>query len=94
VALQEALLGEYNELTFVPFDVDGVVGQVYLHNFNEKVNRGNIELVKEDRLLGAKIWTMSPPCQPFTTTVDARQLDMEDFRNIALSMSDSYVIYA
>jgi len=28
----------------------------------------------------ADVWTMSPPCQPFTTTKHARQLDSEDNR--------------
>ena len=35
--------------------------------------------------LGADVWTMSPPCQPFTTCWGAKQLGEEDARSKAFS---------
>lgn len=45
----------------------------------------NIEFLQVDEIeeLGT-VWTMSPPCQPFTTTHKAKQLGRKDCRNRAL----------
>jgi len=39
-----------------------------------------IEQLKVKDVEGANIWTMSPPCQPFTTTRNAKQKDSKDER--------------
>lgn len=61
------------------------MNQVYRHNFpGETPQQVNIESIKLKSLDGAAhIWTMSPPCQPFTTTANSKRLDVDDNRNKA-----------
>jgi tRNA (cytosine38-C5)-methyltransferase len=68
--------------TFKAIDTSELVNQVYRHNFsNEEPWKVNIETIKVKDLEGkANIWTMSPPCQPFTTTKDSKQLHSLDPR--------------
>ena len=73
------------QLQFTAFDTSDIVNQCYRHNFpGEMVKQVNIESIKVENLDGkAEIWTMSPPCQPFTTTANSKRLDVEDKRNKA-----------
>ena len=66
---------------FKAIDTSELVNQVYRHNFPDEPWQVNIESIKIKDLDGkANIWTMSPPCQPFTTTKDAKQLHSQDPR--------------
>jgi len=65
------------------FDTSPFVNRCYEHYFPEsEVRRVNIETIKLKDLDGDSnmniIWTMSPPCQPFTMTKGAKQLDIAD----------------
>ena len=75
---------------FIAFECSEVANRVYRHNFsgNEStasiIRGGLIETVKLREFEGeyrADIWTMSPPCQPFTKTRGARRLGSRDNRN-------------
>lgn len=70
-------------IRFFPIDSSELVNQVYRHNFRgEEPRQVNIEsLSLED--LQADVWTLSPPCQPFTATRDAKQRHSKDPRNKA-----------
>lgn len=51
------------------YEINTTANAVYKHNFpNTKVSQNNIEAVAIADLekLNADLWTMSPPCQPFT----------------------------
>ncbi|CAO3637547.1 unnamed protein product [Mucor hiemalis] len=63
------------------FDINTVANSIYKHNFDEKtVGQNLIETLptKYYDELAANVWTMSPPCQPYTRvglqqgSVDAR----------------------
>lgn len=58
--------------------------EIYEHNFGEPLSRRNIEQLGVDVLDGFDLWVMSPPCQPFSTTREAKQRDLEDKRCKAL----------
>ena len=70
------------------FDVSNVPNNVYAENFESDTSMGNGELrrILVDGLKivdvegKADIWTMSPPCQPFTETRNANRLDDRDNR--------------
>lgn len=73
-------------LHFNSFDTSESVNQVYRFNFpGERLRQVNIESMKAPELdaFGAEVWTMSPPCQPFTTTQNSKRLDVSDMRNKA-----------
>ncbi|CAM9156034.1 unnamed protein product, partial [Ectocarpus fasciculatus] len=67
------------------FDTSELVNQCYRHCFpGDSPRQVNIESIKLSSLDGAAdIWTMSPPCQPFTTTANSKRLDIDDNRNKA-----------
>jgi tRNA (cytosine38-C5)-methyltransferase len=68
------------------FDTSELVNQCYRLNFPGEAppRQVNIESVKLAALEGAAdVWTMSPPCQPFTTTANSKRLDVGDNRNKA-----------
>ena len=51
------------------FDINTVANEVYKHNFPDTklLNRNLISLTTEDiDKMQADVFTMSPPCQPFT----------------------------
>ncbi|OZJ05601.1 hypothetical protein BZG36_01481 [Bifiguratus adelaidae] len=53
------------------FDINTTANAIYAHNFGKKtVVQRNIEALPLEYYdkLGADIWTMSPPCQPYTRT--------------------------
>jgi len=89
VALQAALRDDTPEkpsrLHVTSIDSSHVVREVYQHNYpDETVRATNVEGMRLQDLDGkAQVWTMSPPCQPFTTTQMAQQLDLDDKRNRA-----------
>eukprot|EP00742_Colponemidia_sp_Colp-10_P007646 GILJ01008241.1.p1 GENE.GILJ01008241.1~~GILJ01008241.1.p1 ORF type:complete len:358 (-),score=42.47 GILJ01008241.1:115-1188(-) len=62
------------------FDLNPVANAVYEHNFGEKVRQVNLESLSaaDFDLLDASLWTMSPPCQPYTRQGNVK--DMEDPR--------------
>ena len=71
--------------TIKAFDTSELVNQCYRNNFADDTPvQINIESIKLKTLDGAaQIWTMSPPCQPFTTTANSKRLDINDNRNKA-----------
>jgi site-specific DNA-cytosine methylase len=79
--------GSYDlSLHFTSFDTSDSVNQVYRYNFpGEKLRQVNIESIKASEMdsFAAEVWTMSPPCQPFTTTQNSKRLDVSDMRNKA-----------
>ncbi|CAJ1960140.1 unnamed protein product [Cylindrotheca closterium] len=64
------------------YDISLHANNSYKHNFpNDSVRTKLVEQLKPKDLDGkADLWTMSPPCQPFTTTRGAKSLDSEDKR--------------
>jgi len=73
------------EAHFNAFDSGPHCSEVYALNFGEPCCRRNIEQLALADLDGYDLWAMSPPCQPFTATKDAQQLDSRDKRCKALS---------
>jgi len=73
------------EARFDAFDSGPHCSEVYALNFGELCCRRNIEQLTLVDLDGYDLWAMSPPCQPFTATKDAQQLDSSDKRCKALS---------
>lgn len=67
------------------FEISCYPLNVYKTNFGtENIITKNIEHIKPETLPEAQLWTMSPPCQPFTRTAHAKHLDIEDKRCKAL----------
>lgn len=75
---------------FIALECSEVANAVYRHNFagsedrESSIREGIIEGVGTHEFEGrycADIWTMSPPCQPYTKTRGARQLGSRDTRN-------------
>ncbi|KHN80743.1 tRNA (cytosine-5-)-methyltransferase [Toxocara canis] len=67
------------------FDINDVVNAVYAHNFpGTTIRQCNIQSLKADFYdnQNADLWTMSPPCQPFTKK--GAQRDVADRRCDAL----------
>ncbi|KYQ89885.1 dnmA, DNA (cytosine-5-)-methyltransferase [Tieghemostelium lacteum] len=62
------------------FDINTNANANYLHTFKEKVNQKSIDslTLKELESYNSNMWTMSPPCQPFTR--NGLQLDDKDNR--------------
>lgn len=83
VALRSALPADV-ELDVSAFDSGPHCSEVYERNFGEPCSRRNIEQLGVAALDGFDLWAMSPPCQPFSTTQNAKQRDMGDKRCAAL----------
>ena len=65
----------------VAYDTSLIANQIYSHNFKDKACAKLVEQLKvEDVDDGSELWTMSPPCQPFTTTLGAHRRDVKDNR--------------
>eukprot|EP00980_Cylindrotheca_fusiformis_P030862 scaffold25535_cov117-Cylindrotheca_fusiformis.AAC.5 len=66
------------------YDISVHANNAYKHNFPDDpspVCTKLVEQLKPTDLDGkADLWTMSPPCQPFTTTMGSKSLDSEDKR--------------
>ncbi len=88
LAVEEALLSldtsnSKDHLSFCQaYDISLYANRTYKHNFiNDQVSTKLVEQLKVQDLDGkADLWTMSPPCQPFTMTRGAKGLDMDDKR--------------
>lgn len=80
----EAALPPGSVATFAPYDSGPHCSEIYALNFGEPCCRRNIEQLEPRELEGFDIWLMSPPCQPFSTTKDAKQGDLGDKRCKAL----------
>lgn len=65
-------------------DINSIANAMYEHNFGIKPQATNIEHrpVEYYERLGADLWLMSPPCQPFTQ--GGSRLDDEDLRSAGL----------
>eukprot|EP00605_Chrysophyceae_sp_TOSAG23-4_P001434 GSChrysophyteH1.ASY1.ANO1.1562.1 assembled CDS len=75
------------------YDCSAVANAVYSHNFcdrskpaccsvQSKLHNVLIESIKLHQIDGkADLWTLSPPCQPYTTTRGAKQRDRADNRS-------------
>ena len=50
------------------FDLNPHACETYAHNFGERPKEGNVQALSAQQLdaLGASLWLMSPPCQPYT----------------------------
>lgn len=73
------------------YEISVYANDTYSHNFTETISKKNkndspftvqtklIEQLKPNDIdnLGINLWTMSPPCQPFTKTKNAKQRDSD-----------------
>lgn len=80
-------------------DINKVANDVYRHNFNEDVQTRSIEHCswrnldiaqqheqdEQEQQQSYVLWTLSPPCQPYTTTSNSKQQDLEDDRASSFS---------
>lgn len=73
--------------SIVAYDTSIVANACYSFNFSttengsDRLRRVNIEGINPNELDGqADLWTMSPPCQPFTKTRHSLRLDQDDKR--------------
>ncbi|OLP89468.1 tRNA (cytosine(38)-C(5))-methyltransferase [Symbiodinium microadriaticum] len=80
----EAALPEGVSARFYPFDSGPHCSEIYSLNFGEACCRRNIEQLTSKDLEDFDVWLMSPPCQPFSTTREAKQRDLGDKRCAAL----------
>jgi len=66
----------------IAYEINGVAIDVYKTNFQEtELHLKLIEQLTQSDLDGrADIWTLSPPCQPFTGTFRAKHKDISDPR--------------
>ena len=78
--------------TITAFDVSDTPNNVYSENFESGIDtvdgyRGSLRRILVDGLKvsdvdgQSDVWTMSPPCQPFTETRNANRLDDKDNRS-------------
>jgi tRNA (cytosine38-C5)-methyltransferase len=73
-------------LSCTAFEISDKANAVYRHNYfdsdnpNFSVRTKLVEQLKINDLPDSNLWTMSPPCQPFTRTRHAKQNDLEDSR--------------
>lgn len=77
-----ALPSEVQVEKHVAYEVSPVVNQAYRHNFpDDRVVEKLVEHVKETDLDGqSDLWLLSPPCQPYTATIHAKQKQSADRR--------------
>lgn len=75
----------------VAYEISLQANETYEYNFCDlngnsddfQVKTKLVEQLKVSELDGkADLWTMSPPCQPFTTTRNSKQCDMDDKRTL------------
>jgi len=81
----EAVLPHGVRAEISAFDSGPHCSEVYADNFKETCCRRNIEQLDAECLEDFDMWAMSPPCQPFSTTREAKQRDIEDKRCAALA---------
>lgn len=80
----ESMLPEGVHAKVTAYDSGPHCSEVYALNFREQCSRRNIEQLEPAALEGFDLWAMSPPCQPFSTTKEAKQRDIKDRRCKAL----------
>lgn len=80
-ALQESS-NDSLQLSCQAYDISLYANRTYKQNFpGDEVSTKLVEQLKTTDLDGrADLWTMSPPCQPFTMTRGAKGLDIDDKR--------------
>ena len=87
----EGLVGQNGDadmeiVSCTAYEISEKANDVYRHNFPEKggkdfcVRTKLVEQLKIKDIPPSNLWTMSPPCQPFTRTRMAKQRDLEDKR--------------
>uniref|UniRef100_A0A0G4I888 DNA (cytosine-5-)-methyltransferase n=1 Tax=Chromera velia CCMP2878 TaxID=1169474 RepID=A0A0G4I888_9ALVE len=71
---------------FFPVDINDGASRMYENTFGGKVDRRNIATAPLRFFEGQyhDVWTMSPPCQPYTRQRSAKQKEAADTRNEAL----------
>eukprot|EP00933_Yihiella_yeosuensis_P018208 TRINITY_DN15033_c0_g2_i1.p1 TRINITY_DN15033_c0_g2~~TRINITY_DN15033_c0_g2_i1.p1 ORF type:complete len:518 (+),score=96.14 TRINITY_DN15033_c0_g2_i1:58-1611(+) len=86
LSLESALEGRSPAFTarYEAYDSGPHCSEIYAWNFGEACSRRNIEQLQIKDTDGFDVWVMSPPCQPFSKTREAKQLDIEDKRCKAL----------
>mmetsp|Transcript_80004 Transcript_80004/g.185798 ORF Transcript_80004/g.185798 Transcript_80004/m.185798 type:complete len:550 (+) Transcript_80004:103-1752(+) len=80
----EAVLPPGTNAEVIAYDSGPHCSEVYALNFKEQCCRRNIEQLDLAALEGFDLWAMSPPCQPFSTTKEAKRRDIKDLRCKAL----------
>lgn len=93
--VEESSLDDRPQLvSCVAYEISEKANHVYRHNLLENIhdNHNNtrnadfsvrtklVEQLKVNDLPESNLWTMSPPCQPFTRTRMAKQRDLQDKR--------------
>jgi tRNA (cytosine38-C5)-methyltransferase len=61
-------------------DISMQANAVYAHNFKDVPKVKLVEQLTSTDISAADLWTMSPPCQPFTNSRFAKQRDVDDPR--------------
>jgi len=84
LALEAAIAPTGCKAEVSAYDSGPHCSEVYQNNFGDRCSRRNIEQLDADALEDFDVWVMSPPCQPFSTTREAKQRDIEDSRCKAL----------
>jgi site-specific DNA-cytosine methylase len=87
LGLEQALdaLGDHRPRRFTAVDASPTAAACYEANFpGETCLRKNVESLPASAFEAHDAWIMSPPCQPFTATANAKQRDVEDPRCAAL----------
>eukprot|EP00977_Amphora_coffeiformis_P020763 scaffold8471_cov184-Amphora_coffeaeformis.AAC.8 len=92
-AVESVLLGTEEDLvSCAAFEISEKANSVYRHNFHNHEKQSTtsssgfsvrtklVEQLKVQDIPESNLWTMSPPCQPFTRTRMAKLLDLEDKR--------------
>lgn len=65
------------------FEVSPVVNEAYRHNFGKDCNLREklVEHASKEFLDGkSDLWLLSPPCQPYTNTINSKQKQSQDKR--------------
>ena len=91
-AVESVLINDDDLVSCVAFEISEKANSVYRHNFHQHekpssrtgctfgVRTKLVEQLKVQDIPESNLWTMSPPCQPFTRTRMAKLLDLEDKR--------------
>ncbi|OAD72996.1 hypothetical protein PHYBLDRAFT_146309 [Phycomyces blakesleeanus NRRL 1555(-)] len=61
-----AELAEWNHEILKAFDINTVANEIYRHNFGAKLRLIETLSIEYYSDIAADVWTMSPPCQPYT----------------------------
>lgn len=83
-ALERAL--PMARLQFTAIDINTTANRVYAHNFRDHPLTLSLEhcsaadLARTGTTGPADVWTLSPPCQPFTQTSNSQRRDLADPR--------------